>query len=198
MRRQKAITLVEVLVATTISFLLLTVLHRIFVSSVRQFTKTQEHLQAMQVAQLALEYIDNDLHGMILKDITNPRILSASQATNTVSFFVSEGGKNRGYVYHGEKVSYGLAPVAGETYFHLKRKGKAMSHLPLKSLQFEAIEIVSCSGEPHFYLKTTVTGVDSLGKGEFTLVGLTALDIVTHSLLGKQWSPNVDNYKGGF
>ena len=122
MRRQKAITLVEVLVATTISFLLLTVLHRIFVSSVRQFTKTQEHLQAMQVAQLALEYIDNDLHGMILKDITNPRILSASQATNTVSFFVSEGGKNRGYVYHGEKVSYGLALLPVKLTFISKEK----------------------------------------------------------------------------
>ncbi len=194
-RRKRAVTLVEVMIASVISIVLLTVLWRLFSGSVRQFAATQRHLQAMQVAQLVLEYVENDLQAMIVEDSKTPTVLDDLSFRSSISFYASRGDQAEGGIYKGAKVSYGLKPIEGTPYFYFVRNGRTLYNMPLKRLSFQPIEkeaLDSLPGKPKsiFFMRTVVVAMDSTREGEFTLIGLTALDLVSRRKLGRHWNPS--------
>ena len=193
--RRLGVTLVEVMIASVISIMLLTVLWSLFSGSVRQFMTTQRHLQAMQVAQMVLEYVENDAQAMIVEDNKTPTILDDMSFRSNVTFYASRGDQADGGVYRGAKVSYGLKPIDGMPYFYFVRNGRTLYNMPLKKLSFEPIEKEALDSLPNkpksvFFLRTVVVAMDSSFKGEFTLIGLTALDLVSRRKFGQHWNPS--------
>ena len=55
-RSEAGFTLVEVMVAAAIAFMLMIVLWRLFVGTVKQFELSHGHLEAMQVGELVAEF----------------------------------------------------------------------------------------------------------------------------------------------
>ena len=85
--------------------------------------------------------------------------------------------------------------VPGQAWSLFTRNGQAMREMRLTRLEFEPLQTASMDGEPHYFLRTTVTAVDATGKKSLTLVGVTALDRLTRSKLGRFWGPNDYPYK---
>ena len=193
--RRSGVTLVEVMIASVISIMLLTVLWSLFSGSVRQFMTTQRHLQAMQVAQMVLEYVENDAQAMIVEDNKTPTILDDMSFRSNITFYASRGDQAEGGVYRGAKVTYSLKPINGTPYFYFVRNGRTLYNMPLKKLSFEPIEKEALDSLPNkpksiYFLRTVVVAMDSSRKGEFTLIGLTALDLISRRRIGSRWNPS--------
>ena len=199
---KSGVTLMEVLVASSIAMMLMGVMWSLFSSGMKQFFLTQQHLEAMQVAQMSLEYIENDLHAMIVQNKDTPTLLDDMTPRDAISFHVSRGDQAAGGIYLGARVTYGVTPIAGTPYFYFVKNGRVMYNMPLKKLWFEPIaqssldnssglspeapNPVDVQGVRHF-LRVTVVAMDSSMKSEFTLVGLTALDILCLRKRNHHW-----------
>lgn len=199
MRRwtRRAVTLVEILVASVVASMLLVVLWRLFYGSMHQFHHTQLNMEAMQVGQMALEYIENDVHGLILKGQADGSLLTTCRP-KSIDFRVARNAGNtgpHGPIYACERVQYGFQPVDGKPFGLLTRQGKAMAGMRLKDIEFRVIEIQSLQDLPHYFLRTTLTATDNQGRKDFTLQGIVALEIITHTRLGGEWQPNPYLYK---
>lgn len=195
--RRRAVTLVELLLASVVSMMLVIVLWRLFSGAMNQFHSTQTNLEAMQVAQLALEYIENDLHGIILQNPGDPSVLTSTEAQK-LDFFVSRSAGDTGVqgpLYRGERITYGFQPADGKPYGLLMRNGKAMPNMRLKNLHFEVVEMESLAGLPQNYLRILVTATDIQGKKSFTLMGLVGLDILSQTRNNPNWQSNPYSYK---
>jgi len=121
---KRGITLVEVMVATVVAFLLLISIYRVLSVGVRSVHTGTSHLEAMQVAQAALEFIETDLRGMILRKRDDPMVIRSMEKRNTLSFYVSRTAPDQGLlkpVYRGEEVRYELtvhrSRVGSTVYF---------------------------------------------------------------------------------
>jgi hypothetical protein len=187
LRRVSGVTLMEVLVASTIAMMLMTVMWSLFSSGMKQFFLTQQHLEALQVSQMALEYIENDLHAMIVLDKDTPTLLDDMTPRNTVTFHASRGDQASGGLYMGAKIVYGLSSIEGTPYSYFVRNGRIMYNMPLKKLLFEPIKIAGLDGIDRYFLRTTVIAMDSNMKSEYVLVGLTALDMLCLRKRNPHW-----------
>ena len=182
----------EVLVASTIAMMLMTVMWSLFSGGMKQFFKTQQHLEAMQVAQLSLEYIENDLHAMIVQDKDTPTLLDDMTPRSSISFHASRGDQASGGIYRGDRITYSVKSISGKPYFYFVRNGRILYNMPLKKLWFEPIEQSALDDAPdrpskRFFLRTTIVAMDSTFNGEFTLVGLTALDMLCGRKRNEHW-----------
>lgn len=199
MRRvaRRAVTLVEVMLASVVSMMLIIVLWRLFSGSMQQFANTQTNLEAMQVAQMVLEYVENDLHGLILQAPGDPSVLASTQPQQ-LEFFVSRSAGDtgpQGPIYRGERIRYAFVPPSGQPHGLLERNGKVMPGMTLKDLQFEVVEMDSLAGTKQYFMKTTVTATDSQGRKSFTLQGIVGLDILSQTRNNPNWRPNPYLYK---
>lgn len=201
-RNLRGVTLMEVLVASSIALMLMGVMWSLFSSGMKQFFLTQQHLESMQVAQMSLEYIENDLHAIIVQNKDTPTLLDDLTPRNSISFYVSRGDQAAGGIYQGAKVTYGVSPIEGTPYFYFVKNGRVMYNMPLKKLWFEPISHPSLDSssdnapeadgteDPRNYrqfLRVTVIAMDSNMKTEFTLVGLTALDMLCLRKRNRHW-----------
>jgi len=192
--QRSAITLVEVVIAAAISTVLIAVLWQLFAGGVRQFSLTQRHLEAAQVAQLVLEFVENDLHASIIKDATQPTIFDDGTPRSTLSFFVSRNDLGRGGVYVGVPATYGIQRAEGKPFGYFTRNGRPQYQIPLRRLVFEPLVHEALDSLPerprqNCFVRTTVTALDSSGTREFTLVGLLAVELVTRRRQGRYWNP---------
>ena len=190
---QNAVTLVEVVIASTISMMLMVVLWSMFAGGVRQFGVTQRHLEAVQVAQIVMEFVENDLMALIVDDVARETFFDSPSPLSEISFHVSRSDQAEGGLYVGEHVSYGIETVPGQSYGYFQRNGRSFSNMPLKSLVFEHFveDWVADPARPNTqcFVRTTVTALDSSGRTEFTLVGLIAVDAVALRRRAPRWNP---------
>ena len=192
LKEKNAMTLVEVMMAAVVSFVLLTVLWRIFSGSLQQFYRTQRHLESMQVAQLIIEFVENDLQAMIVEDKNTETVLKNMEPRSSLKFYVSRGDQASGGIYYGQLVKYGLVPIEGTDYFYFQRNGRTLYNMPVKKLVFEPLEVPALDSLPgkerkNYYIRTTVVALDSSLRGEYTLVALTGLELVSSRLKNGHW-----------
>ena len=192
-KKKSAMTLVEVMIATVVSFVLLSVLWRVFSGSLQQFYRTQRHLESMQVAQLIVEFVENDLQAMIVEDRDTETVLKNMEPRSSLKFHVSRGDQASGGIYFGQLVRYGLVPIDGTEYFYFQRNGRTLYNMPVKKLLFEPLEIPRLDSLPsrerkNFFIRTTVVALDSSLRGEYTLVALTGLELVSGRLSNGNWN----------
>ncbi len=199
MSNRKAFTLVEVMVAVVIGFLLLGVLYDMLSGSVRIFTKTQTHLGLESSAQIVLDIIQDSAAGMLVDLEEDTTRLSAQDGLSELTFFVSRAD-NSGSFYRGNKQTFGLKPEPGGNYFYFVHNGKVHKDLTLEDLTFRVIQKPSLTGKALFFVQISVTAVnpveiDSEHRRYFSLVGLTALTSQTRMTNNEHWNPNPYIYK---
>ncbi len=192
-KRRRALTLVEVLMASAVGFVLLTVLWRLFSGSLQQFYRTQRHLESMQVAQMIVEFVENDLQAMIVEDGETPTVLENMSARSSITFYASRGDQAGGGIYFGKRVKYGLVPIEGTPYFYFQRNGRTLYNMPLKKLVFEPLEVPAFHSLPNkkcnnYFMRTTVVAMDSTLRGEYTLVALTGLELISGRISNSHWN----------
>ena len=199
MRCKRALTLVEVMVAVVIGFLLLGVLYDMLSGSVRIFTKTQTHLGLESSAQIVLDIIQDSAAGMLVDLDEDSTLLNANDGLAELSFYVSRSDAN-GPFYRGHKETFGLQPEPEGNYFYFVHNGKVHKDLTLEDLTFRVIKKPSLSGKSLFFVQISVTAVntvrvDSKERRYFSLVGLTALTSQTRMMTNRHWNPNPYIYK---
>ena len=199
MNQRRALTLVEVMVAVVIGFMLLGVLYDMLSGSVRVFTKTQTHLGLESSAQIVLDIIQDSAAGMLVDVDEDTTLLSAHDGMAELSFYVSRADNN-GPFYRGRKETFGLKPEPNGNYFYFVHNGKVHKDLTLEDLTFRVVQKPSLNGKPLCFVQIFVTAVnpvavDSKERRYFSLVGLTALTSQTRMANNSHWNPNPYIYK---
>ena len=197
--KRHAFTLVEVLFAVAIGFVLLVVIHSLLSGSVQQFTLTQTHLSLTSTAQTVLDTVQDSLAGMIVEPNTSSTFLVPQENLHELTFYVCRADDN-GDFYRGHQETFGLQADPSGQFSYFVHNGTVHTNLRLTDLTFNIVRSESIDGTPLFFVQTRVTAIDRVRPGEpnprtFSLVGLSALSAQTKTWAENHWNPNPFVYK---
>lgn len=189
--------LVEVSVAVALTATLISVVLSIAVQSARSIVRLEQHLDAMQAAQFALERIEDDLQRVLLRGRDDRSLFQGvgpgGQTVPELAFPVAHvGPSGRAAVYVGVPVVYRVVPAEG-ALVRLTRNGEPVGTLRFRQVQFR-LELVPSltAGRTLPMVRTRLVGVDPTDHTEFTLEGLTVVEPIARWSAHAHHNPNPD------